>query len=226
MDIKNKVLETIEKDNIHPRSELFFGVTRFVNYLVLALGITLVIGLLCLAILNILEAGNLAGLILVPIFVLGILASFVFIILFQKSIKSDDFYKFSRFKFAGFLLGLIISGMLVWNIFGTARAADIALQNSKEYCKTMKKATYVRWSSPEEGYLAGEVQEKPVSPRTFMIKDLRRNTWEIHPIESLDINFINQGELVKMRGEIIDPRAFRANEIYLWEGKMWFDILD
>jgi hypothetical protein len=222
----NKVLETINNEQIKPRSDIYFAVTRFFNYLFIAAGITLVVALLCLVILNILEAGNLAVLILIPLFVLSILAAFIFIILFQKSVKSDDFYKFSRFKFAGFLLGLIISSVLIWNVLGTAKAADIALQNSKEYCQTMKKATYVRWSSPEDGYLAGEVQEKPVSPQTFMLKDLRRNIWEIHPIETVDINFIDNGEFVKMKGEIIDPRAFRANEIFLWEGKMWFDIVE
>lgn len=226
MDVKNKVFETIEKENIKPRSELFFGVTRFLTYLLLTLGITLVVGLLCLAILNVIEAGNLTGLIIIPIFICSIFAAFIYIVLFQKSITSDEFYKFSRFKFGGYLIGLIISGMLVWNVFGTAKSADVALQNSKEYCQTMKKATYVRWSSPEQGYLAGEVLEKPVSPRTFMLKDLKKNTWEIHPIESLNIDFVDNGELVKLRGEIIDPRAFRANEIYIWEGKMWFDILD
>lgn len=226
MDTKDKVLKQINSEHLKPRSSIYFALTKFLNYSVLSIGVVLVISVLSLIILNILEAGSLAWLILIPITIFILMALVVFVFVLRKATRSDDFYMYSRFKFAGFLFGLIVAGALIWNISGTAQSYDIALQNSKEYCQTMKKATYVRWSSPNEGYLAGEVQEKPVSPRTFMLKDLRRQIWEIHPVESLDITFVDEGELVKMRGEIIDPTIFRANEIHLWEGKMWFDILD
>ncbi len=226
MDTKDKVLEQINSENLKPRSSLYFALTKFLNYGILSLGVVLVISVLSLVILNILEAGSLAWLILIPITIFVLTALLVFAFVLLRATKSDDFYMYSRYKFAGFLCGLIVAGALVWNVTGTAKSYDIALQNNKEYCQTMKKATYIKWSSPKDGYLAGEVQEKPVSPRTFMLKDLRRNIWEIHPVESLDITFVDEGELVKMRGEIIDPTIFRANEIHLWEGKMWFDILD
>ncbi len=224
MSVSEDVLNKIKNDNVKPYSNLWVKFSKFASYLVLATGITMIIIAAGIAAYNVIESFSLVSMIIVPVLIAVIFAIFVFIILFQKIVKSDEFYKFARFKFAGFLLGLIIAGGIIWNVSGAAKAADIALQENRQYCETMKKAVYVKWSSPEEGYLAGEVQEKPVSPQTFTLKDLRRHIWTIQPL--VEVNFIDRGNTVKLQGEITGPSVFRANHIDLWEGKMWFDLLD
>ncbi len=226
MSVSEETLTKIKSENLNPKSAISLGFFKFLGYFLMAAGITFIILVFGIVIFNIIESNELVGLILAPVLVLSVFAAFVFIILFQKGASSDDFYKIAHFKFAGFLLGLLLSGTLLWNLSGAAKAADLALQENKQYCQTMKKAVYVKWSSPEKGFLAGEVEEKPVSPRTFTLKDLKRHIWTIQPVETLSVDFLESGHKVKLQGEVIDTSVFRAREMDLWEGRMWFDIMD
>jgi len=129
-------------------------------------------------------------------------------------------YRYSFLKILSFnILLSIFSGALFFYTGGAEKMERIFAENISVY-KSFEERRISRWSHPENGFLSGLILENK-SKDIILIKDFNGMKWEIN-IQDAFIRsklYLNQGEKIKITGEILEDNIFTAQEIRKWEGR-------
>ena len=129
-------------------------------------------------------------------------------------------YRYSFLKILSFnILLSIFSGALFFYTGGAEKMELIFAENISVY-KSFEERRISRWSHPENGFLSGLILENK-SKDIILIKDFNGMKWEIN-IQDAFIRsklYLNQGEKIKITGEILEDNIFTAQEIRKWEGR-------
>jgi len=111
----------------------------------------------------------------------------------------------------------VLLGGLFFYTGGAERMEQIFAENIPVY-KGIEENKILRWSDPENGFLAGVIIEG--SNEIILIEDLSGKKWEIN-IQEITISqraFLEIGGKIKIIGKILEDNIFAAQEIRSWEG--------
>ena len=154
---------------------------------------------------------------LLPFFwIIGLLIFLtVAIFAFQRSKRG---YKFTWFRLLGISMAFsILLGTLCF-IAGGSQRLETVFANKVNYYESVQQKKMKIWMKPEEGFLSGTIEN--VVGDTIQLKDFNDNQWKVNysnafiaPIVSLE-----QGEQVKLVGQMTQSNSFIAYEVRPWDG--------
>lgn len=152
---------------------------------------------------------------------LWIVLLMIFLILSVISIKkSKRGYKFTPFKMV--IINALFSILLgtLFFIGGGAEWLDNAFDVSIEAYESINEKKIKMWNLPDDGRLSGTIEKTGDS--TFFLVDFKNKVWEISYLNAFvsPSVFIEEGERIKIVGEKLSNKMFRADEIRPWGGRM------
>ncbi len=223
----DKIINTIEKEDIKPTPKWYFQLknTTFWTIFVLAL----VVGSIAFSIIlfsvqqtdffilqHIHHSTTEAILALIPYFWLIAMSVFSLIGFFSfENFKKA--YKHQWYSVLGLnvLLSLLIGTMLF--LSGGAKYFDETFANQVEIYRSVEEQKTKHWMNPEAGFLAGEIIESKID--TLLIKDFNDKNWTIfyHDMFIPPIIELEKGVKIKVMGGMQSDNAFKAEQIRPWK---------
>lgn len=134
--------------------------------------------------------------------------------------KTETGYRFSLVRIAIITIGsIVVLGSIMFFAGIGGRFNSMMAKGVPYYGQHMMVTKESQWSSPQKGFLAGEIIA--VSVDELKIRDLKEKRWNIQLDEktmtrpSADIS---KGQMIKIIGAQLDDNDFRAVEIRPWMG--------
>ncbi|MEN8224480.1 MAG: hypothetical protein ABFS05_03885 [Bacteroidota bacterium] len=132
--------------------------------------------------------------------------------------KTRKGYKFSVQRI---IIGSAVLSILLGTVFfigGGAKWLENAFAVNVSIYESVKEKKARMWSAPEEGYLSGMIHN--VSDSSIQLLDFNENTWTIDMMDAKISRMVSleEGEKIKIIGNITEPYHFRAEEIRPWSG--------
>jgi hypothetical protein len=227
-ELSKKVLESIEEKQIKPKARWAFLLKE---YLLWGLAFaTMIVGALAFSIIfaqlfnNDWDlyrriSGSLPGFIIMSLPYVWIILLALFLLLGNYQIRhTKHAYKYPVYSITLLLVGLSsLLGILFYNI-GYGKAVNEHLSRRSELYRRFADPRQQRWGNPEQGMLAGRVEEG-VSGASFILIDPKMKEWEVRlPDEPLFREYIPKiGERVRVLGEVEEPFIFAAKQVLPWD---------
>jgi hypothetical protein len=136
--------------------------------------------------------------------------------------NSKKGYKWSSGKWLGYTTTLSLVIGTLFFISGGAQWFEKSFANQVEVYQSIEERKIKVWSNPEKGNLSGEI--KDLNKDTIYITDFSSHRWKILTGEAFvaPMVILEEGERIKINGEMIDDKTFRASDIRPW-GRKNFD---
>ena len=132
-------------------------------------------------------------------------------------------YKFSPARLFGVNTALsILIGTLFFMSGGGQWLENTFAVNIEIYESVNEKKINV-WSNPENGYLSGHILR--VDEESLRLQDFKNKQWTVN-YSNATISYsvvFEEGEIIKIRGEMSSPEHFIADEIRPWGGNNRFN---
>lgn len=228
MDNAKKIIDKIKSDNIQPIPRWKFMLKRSLVWLVFCLAV--LFGALAFSVVLFSVQQTDFDLIahmshsrkelilgLMPFF--WIISLILFLVLAIYSVQyTERGYKFTVLRLVGFSAAL---SMLIGTLFfisGGASRLENTFATRLELYEGLQEKKVKIWMNPEDGLLAGFIQE--VSENDLLLEDFDGNQWQVS-IENIFIPgavLMEAGEKIKLIGTKVDDDVFDAEEIRPWGG--------
>lgn len=223
----DKIINTIEKENITPKPKWFFLSKNLTFWVIFV--VALFIGSIAFSIVlfsiqqtdflllkHIQHSSIEAVLALLPYFWLIALFIFTFIGFFSFK-KFKKAYKYSWFSILGVNILMSVNIGTLLFLSGGAQFLENTFANQVEIYQSVEEQKLKHWMNPDEGYLAGEIIESKTD--TLIVKDFSDNKWLItyHDIFIPPILELESGEKIKIMGKKQSETHFSAQEIRPWK---------
>lgn len=229
-DISEKIIGKIKKEKIIPKPKVF-DYKSFLFWFIFSFLIIL--------------GGMAVSLILISIFVFGkenfqyasggflkilfISIPYLWIILFSlfayfglKAFRSTN--KGYRQNFTLILLVIFLASFslgALFHIIGINRIMHQMIVNRVPFYNRLAPTEEGQWSRPGMGMVGGEIIK--IGEDFFVVQDFRsKKIMVIYSEESIIDENVNlkKGEKVRVMGEMVDRKTFKARVIHSWEGEM------
>lgn len=144
---------------------------------------------------------------------------FVFVAYYNFK-NTQEGYRYDVIKIL--VLSIFISFFLGTVLYFTRlseRLNDLFVDNIPYYTHTLDLREKI-WMRPEEGYLAGKIENIDEEMRSFELIDVEGNTWIVtygKAIVKSRVQFVEEEE-IKILGKVVSGNVFEASEIRPWEG--------
>ena len=155
---------------------------------------------------------------LLPLLWIGGLFLFLFSS-FEGFKKTKLGYKYTPTQVIGSSFGLSILLGLGFFFTGGAEKLEQKFADKMPRYESLSEKRIKRWSMPESGFLAGEIQE--VTDESIIIQDLNGKEWAIITKRAIIRPRVKQvsGEKIKIMGRMLEEGRFVAKEIRPWRKK-------
>ncbi|HBI34221.1 MAG TPA: hypothetical protein DEA43_04760 [Candidatus Moranbacteria bacterium] len=154
-----------------------------------------------------------------PYFWVALIAAFIIGAFFDIR-KTETGYRFSLLKISLITIGsILILGAIMFFAGLGGRFNSMMASGVPYYGQHMMVTKELQWSSPEKGFLSGEIVA--VFDDKLEIKDLKEKNWNIQLDEETLIRpmaNISKGQMIKIIGTQLGSDDFRAIEIRPWVG--------
>lgn len=136
--------------------------------------------------------------------------------------NSKKGYKFTAMALVGFSVGYSILLGTLFFISGGGRWLEYTFASSVSIYESIQDKKVKMWVIPDEGYLAGTVEDR--QGEVFILRDFKGSAWTV---EFLDADMppavlIEKGTEVKIIGQMTGTGMFRAEMIRPWGGEARF----
>ncbi len=223
-DLEQKILESIERQNLSPKPAIVFFAKRGVFWMLA--GLSIILGSISFAVLlygasGFLEQG-LDPFDEVPFD--EILLGIPFVWLLTLPLFAASTYFCFRYTRRGYrespviimalsLLASLTIG-IVLHMIGAGKHTDAFLERNIPYYQRITHIPYDEWSRPDEGFLGGHA-EKMLDEKTLQLIDFKKQVWTIDITDAditLDNLLVDEGDIA-IRGKRTGPTTFRADTI-------------
>ena len=129
-------------------------------------------------------------------------------------------YRYPLLKILSFnILLSIFLGSLFFYTGGAKKIEQIFAENIPAY-QSVEENKILKWSHPENGLLSGMILENK-DEDIILIEDFNGIKWEVDIRDAFlrPRLYLDQGEKIKIMGEILKDNVFIAQEIRKWEGR-------
>ena len=155
---------------------------------------------------------------LAPLF--WIISLIVFLAIAMIGIKnSKKGYKFSYSKIVAFSASFSILFGTLFFIGGGAQWLENAFSVQVEIYESVQDKKVKMWSKPDEGFLSGTIVK--INEQSIELNDFNDQSWIID-IGQANVSravLIEEGEKIKITGEVISANNFHADDIRPWGGQ-------
>jgi hypothetical protein len=130
-------------------------------------------------------------------------------------------YKFTFTRLVGYSAALSILVGTIFFISGGARKLEQAFAIHVSIYQSIQEKKILLWSMPEEGYLAGEIEN--VEMNSLLIKDFEGKSWIVYYKDAFipPVVLLERNEIVKLIGHMDNDREFTASEVRPWGGRRY-----
>lgn len=132
--------------------------------------------------------------------------------------KTRKGYKFTvkRLIAASTIMSMLLGTMFF--IGGGAKWLENAFAMNVEFYEGVNEKKIKMWSIPEEGYISGYIVS--VEDSAIQLKDFNETLWtvDIFDAKIFAIVQLDEGEKIKIIGEMISTDHFKAEEVRPWGG--------
>lgn len=134
--------------------------------------------------------------------------------------KSERGYKFTWFRLLGFTTALSILTGTLFFISGGSQGLEKAFASKVNYYESIQQKKKKIWMKPEEGFLSGTIEK--IVGDTIHLLDFNNNKWKVNYSNAFIAQrlTLEEGEQIKLVGNMIQENSFNANEVRPWGGMM------
>lgn len=129
-----------------------------------------------------------------------------------------------RFEFIKVFLLNILSVVLLGSLLHLAGVSFIfntLFEKNIPFYTQVADSRYAVWNRPQEGFLAGKIARIEEEGENMLIISLDNEEYtvlyseaRIRPLVNIEV-----GEIIKVRGELVGKRSFKASDIMPWDGR-------
>lgn len=230
-EISKKVLTKIKKEEIRPVSRLSFLLKN--SSLWALFGISIIFGSIGFSIvLFMLERTDISTfvssvnspikLILISIPLLWVFLTVLSLILGYINFRNTQRgYRFEFIKvFLLNILSVVLLGFLL-HLVGGSFFLNTLFEKNIPYYTQVADSRYAVWNRPQEGFLAGEIARIEEGDESMLIISLDDEEYtvlysdaRIRPLANIEV-----GEIIKVRGKLLEENSFEAFDIMPWDGR-------
>ena len=137
--------------------------------------------------------------------------------------KSRKGYKFSPSKLLIFNSSFSVLLGVLFFIGGGGQWLEHVFDVNLEFYESVRDKKINMWSMPQEGYLSGTIEQ--VNDKTLQIVDFKNQKWTIDYQDAFipPAVLLEEGEMIKLKGNVISANHFRADDIRPWGGSRRFE---
>lgn len=230
-NISQKILEKIKSKNLKPKAKWKFTLKNsFVWFFSI---VTLIVGGLAFSVMIYLlknndwsfhrqMSGSLLKFVLItfPYFWILCFILFIFLALYNlQHTKKGYKHQIITLLIVCFVISFLL-GLSLHNFRAGRLTDDLLAQRFPHYNQLINRRVGM-WCHPEKGLLAGQIISVE-DDQHFQIKDFNDKIWQIELKESV-VNEIKpeQGQVVRMVGDILDDQTFQAEKCMIGSYKKW-----
>ncbi len=230
-EISKEVLKKIKKEEIKPVSRLSFLLKN--SFLWTLFGISIIFGSIGFSIvLFMLERTDISTylssvnspikLILISIPLLWVFLTVLSLILGYINFRNTQRgYRFEFIKvFLLNILSVILLGSLL-HLVGGSLVFNTLFERNIPFYTQVADSRYAVWNRPEEGFLAGKIVRIEKVGESMLVLSLDDDEYtvlyeqaRIRPLANIEI-----GEIIKIRGKLVEENSFEAFDIMPWDGR-------
>jgi hypothetical protein len=229
-NLSKKVLEKIEKNNIQPKSKLFFVVKNYVFWFFVVLA-TIVLTFLFVSLFSYIQyidfsvaervsGGKIRHLFMFFPYSLLFLILIIFIFGIENFLHTKYSYRIEIKKIflLIFFIAFVFGGVLSFFV-NSEKIENYLSQNSFGLYHRGKIRREQMWVQPYQGLLAGSLLEFSDDKRSFDFIDFSGNLWNVEAssLTENDISLLNSSEYISIKGKQIDDSLFSVCVISEWQ---------